>query len=598
MGRTSLFRHIFIPHILVVCGALLAVTWLTSGMLRDFWIDQAKLDLTARARLFSGQFQDPPDEMEAATVDSICKTLGKQSNTRLTVISLDGEVLGDSEKDLSQMADHSDRPEIREAYSGNVGTSTRFSSTIQETFMYVALPLEYDGKISGVVRVSVPVTFIDQGLQQVRNKIAFAGIVVGLVATFISFVISRRIADPLIELKQGAVRFAQGDLEHQLEVPNSFEIGALATAMNEMASQLDERIKTVVQQRNEQEAVLSSMLEGVLAVDTDSKVISLNVAAGRLLEAEHDAATGKSIHDIMRNVELQGFVDEVLAGQKSKEQEICIGEQLECVLLLRGTVLKDSSDKTIGAVIVLNDITRLRRLENVRREFVANVSHELRTPITSIKGFVETVLDGTLDDKDETRRFLNIVAGQADRLNAIIEDLLSLSRLEDDEESGRVLFGETDIGAVLDDALQVCGMKAKENDIIIEVRNEITEPVRANGPLLEQAVINLLDNAVKYSNSGERIQLRAGEIGGEIVVSVADNGCGIAKDHLPRLFERFYRVDKARSRSVGGTGLGLSIVKHISRVHGGRVSVESEPGKGSTFSLHFPKSIPQKNIGC
>ena len=361
--------------------------------------------------------------------------------------------------------------------------------------------------------------------------------------------------------------------------------------MNLMAGQLDDRIRTALRQRNELEAVLSSMVEGVLAVDTDERIIRINRAAANLIGVDPPDVPGRSVLEVVRNSDLQRFITWTLASAEPVESEIVIyQDESEVSLQAHGTALRGTSEhENIGALIVLNDLTLLRRLEGVRRDFVANVSHELRTPITSIKGFVETLQDGALESPQDARRFLDIISRQADRLNAIVEDLLSLSRIEGETQGADIAVERTGIKGLLRSAIQSCEVKASEKDITLELRCDDGINAQVNAQLVEQAVINLIDNAIKYSDAGDVVNVRCARTDLEVVISVEDHGTGIAPEHLPRLFERFYRVDKARSRKLGGTGLGLAIVKHIAQVHEGHARVESTLGKGSTFSIHLPR---------
>jgi two-component system phosphate regulon sensor histidine kinase PhoR len=360
--------------------------------------------------------------------------------------------------------------------------------------------------------------------------------------------------------------------------------------MNQMAAHLDDRIRTVLRQRNEQEAVLASMVEGVLAVDLEERILRLNRAAGRLLGVRPEQAEGRRIQEVVRKADLQRFVARALANREPVEGDIVLrdAEEGERFLQAHGTVLRGAQGQEIGALIVLNDVTRLRRLETLRRDFVANVSHELKTPITAIKGFVETLLDGAVADPDDAQRFLQIITRQADRLNAIIDDLLDLSRIEQEAEKGGIPLARGALRPVLEAAVQACSMSAREKplQIVLHCSGELAAQI--NAPLLEQAIVNLLTNAIKYSEPAGRVVVDAAQFGDKVMVKVQDWGCGISPEHLPRLFERFYRVDKARSRKQGGTGLGLAIVKHIVQSHGGEVVVHSTPGQGSTFTLILP----------
>jgi len=355
-----------------------------------------------------------------------------------------------------------------------------------------------------------------------------------------------------------------------------------------MAVELRDRIETVIRQRNEIEAMLSSMVEGVIALDMEERLISINQAAGRMLGIQLRDMQGRSIQEVVRSTKLYQFVNDTLSSSEPGERDIPMASDGELIVNCHGTLLRDAAGKQIGALIVFNDVTRLRRLENIRREFVANVSHELKTPITAIKGFVETLRDGAVKNPRDADRFLAIIDKHVARLEAIVEDLLSLSRIEQGAEMGEIQKIDTRISEILRTAVQVCHIRADAKQIRIEI--SCPEEIRAkvDPPLIEQAVVNLLDNAIKYSEEGKGVQVDASQGDHEIIVSVRDQGCGIEKKHLGRLFERFYRVDKARSRQVGGTGLGLAITKHIVQAHAGRLTVESTPGKGSVFSIHLP----------
>ena len=351
-----------------------------------------------------------------------------------------------------------------------------------------------------------------------------------------------------------------------------------------------ERGLTIGRQGTQQEAVLGSMIEGVLAIDARQRLLGINRAAAELLGIAGDRVAGRPLQDVVRNPDLRQFALTAIDCREPVEDDLVLHGLRDRTIRMRGTGLRDASGEG-GAVIVLNDVTEMQRLERVRRDFVANVSHELKTPIASIKGFVETLLDGAMDDPGDTRRFLGIVARQADRLAAIIEDLLALSRIEQSEGTGNLPRDTMPVAAVLEAATAACLPRATELGVVLEVDCPSDLGWRINAPLFEQAVINLVDNAVKYSEQGDVVRLSAAHEPGEagqLVILVQDEGCGIAADHLPRLFERFYRVDKARSRGLGGTGLGLSIVKHIVQAHGGSVAVESEPGVGTSFTIRLP----------
>jgi two-component system phosphate regulon sensor histidine kinase PhoR len=454
--------------------------------------------------------------------------------------------------------------------------------------MYVAVPVRDAGRVVGVVRTALPLTDMAQVIHAVQHRIVLGGLVILFLAAMLSLEVSRRISRPLERIKEGAQRFADGDFSYRLHTIGSSEITSLAETMNQMAGQLEDRLQTVIKEKNQREAVLSSMVEGVLAVDNEGHIISLNKAAAKFFQVVHpEAASGRSIEEVFRNVKLQKFIGSVLKGQETSECELTVQHNDVYHLQARGTNLMGSQGRRIGAVVVFNDVSRLRRLENLRSDFVANVSHELKTPITSIKGFIETLLDGAMNDPAEAERFLRIVAKHADRLNAIIDDLLTLSRLEQGGKEGMEVQ-QTGLAGLMNSAAEVCSHRAGNKEISIRIECPDNLAAAVNPPLIEQALINLIGNAVKYSQPGKTVAVRAAQGPDGVTLSVADQGYGIEPEHLERLFERFYRVDKGRSRQEGGTGLGLAIVKHIAQAHGGSVSVQSTFGKGSTFSIFIP----------
>ena len=591
MNRKRLLWQVLPPFLVVILAALLIAAWLFSRSLEQFHGEQTRRELEARARVVSVQVAGLLAPADAAKIDALCKRLGNLSLSRLTVILPDGRVLGDTSEDPRQMDNHADRPEFAAALGGAVGLSTRFSHTVQQKMMYVAVPVTEGGRVVASVRASLSLARIDHIRQEVIGQLVGIALAVALAAALLGAAVARRITRPLAEMRDGAQRFARGELGQRLPLYGSEELSGLAAAMNEMVAQLDERLRTVIGQRNEQEAVLASMIEGVLAIDREEKILRLNQAAAGLLDLQAETAIGRRIQEVLRKPDLQQFVAEAMRGKHPIEAEMRLmirGE--ERFLQAHGAPLRDAAGREIGVLVVLNDITRLQRLENIRRDFVANVSHELKTPITAIKGSVETLLGGAMAEADSAPRFLEIIARQADRLNAIIEDLLALSRIEQEEEKAGIQLNETALAAVIQNALLACQLKAHDKQVRFAVDVPAELRCRVNAPLLEQALINLIDNAITYSGEGGEVQILARPADAWLEIGVRDFGCGIAREHLPRLFERFYRVDKGRSRKQGGTGLGLAIVKHIVQAHGGQVRVDSAPGEGSTFTITLPAS--------
>jgi two-component system phosphate regulon sensor histidine kinase PhoR len=585
-----LFWQIFPSYLLITLLSIFAVSWYASKSLRQFYQDQTAIELHAQANLFSKLVSYHLTPLNATAVDALCKSTGQSSTTRFTIILPSGIVIGDSIETPHQMDNHANRPEIIEAMDGRIGRSKRYSQTLSEEMIYVATPLFDNKEFLAVIRASLPITFIDKELKSIQLKMVIGGLIIASLAAGIGLFISRRISRPLEKMKEGADMFAGGNLTHRLNVPESVEMASVADAMNQMAAQLEDRIKSIIDQRNEFETVLSSMLEGVIAVNNQACIVSMNQAAANWFEIEDLAYQNPSIQEVIYNNELQRFITASLASNKPLQKDIILFKNDERILRVKSSPLIDANQEKIGTLIMFRDVTQLRRLENMRSDFVANVSHEIRTPLTAIKGFVETLRYGKVKKTKEIQHFLGIIQKHVDRLNSIIDDLLTLSRIEHGDQEKPILLQEYKISDVFQSAAQICRSKADKKKINLDLMDNQGIIAYCDPHLLEQAVINLIDNAIKYSNNEGAIKIKSDQIGSEIIVEVQDQGMGIAQNHLPRLFERFYRVDKARSRNLGGTGLGLAIVKHIAQVHGGYVTVDSILGRGSTFSIHLPIS--------
>ncbi|MGB0768219.1 MAG: HAMP domain-containing sensor histidine kinase [Phycisphaeraceae bacterium] len=453
---------------------------------------------------------------------------------------------------------------------------------------------------------------------------------IALLAVVFQLVLILRYRKWLSQIGESANQLAMGDFSTPIDATGPPPVAALAETLNQMAQQLDDRLSEVVRQRNELGTILSSMEEGVLAVDSDLRVISLNRSAATLLQLDPAVTIDRTIDHAITNPELQNYVSQPLQTGKGVQGEVTLARPIRSasstwsrnapppvverntsddgadapseisteqrIIEATSAILRDAAGRRMGVVLVLHDVSELRRLESIRQDFVANVSHEIRTPISAIKAAAETLFDDLEYDPDlpadtETlRNFLGIITRQAERLHAIVEDLLSLARIEQGKREDGIELEVGPLSPVIAAAVETCQAKADEKEISIRVNCEAGLMAKMNRTMLEQAMINLIDNAVKYSPAESKVEVHAVHTTSEARITVKDQGRGIEPEHLPRLFERFYRTDRARSRQMGGTGLGLSIVKHIAEAHGGRVSVESRPGTGSTFVLTVPRS--------
>ncbi|MGB5685162.1 MAG: ATP-binding protein, partial [Candidatus Electrothrix sp.] len=491
----------------------------------------------------------------------------------------------------------------------------RFSTTLHRDMLYVAIPLRLSpadpadpadntdhADKTGALRLSVPATALNTVLGTIRNRVVLASLLTILLAAVFSRQLALRISRPLEDIKRGAEQLSSGEKTRLVNIHEhglSLEMSGLIISLNRMAEQLMERILLTRRQHNELEAVFSSMTEAVLAVDAEECVIRLNRAAGLLFRIDPGISKDRPVQGMLRNPELMEMIRGTLRNNNCAAAEVELFDgQHRTTLEVRVVPLQDNAQQPIGALMVMDDVTRINRLENVRREFVANVSHELKTPITVIKGYVETLLDGGVAAHEDGNKFLQIVLRQAGRLDAIIDDLLSLSRIENTANSHKTSLDLAlkELYPTLHAALQTCKLKADEQQIRFDLQCPPDLKAIHNPALLEEAVVNLLNNAMTYSPSGSSVLVRAevqqdsGKSGKKewVRIAVEDTGCGIRKEHLDRIFERFYRCDKARSRENGGTGLGLAIVKHIAQSQGGTVEVESHFGRGSTFTLNLP----------
>jgi two-component system, OmpR family, phosphate regulon sensor histidine kinase PhoR len=592
MQRHRLISHLARRYLLVSLLAVMALAWYAAfafdrALTRSVWTE-----LEAAANLTASETASLVTAGDESAVREAARRVAQTPRMRITIVLPDGRPVFDSRDDVSQLRSQADRPEIATALAGSPGHDVRETSTGNERVMYLAVPVRYEGQIVAAARAATSAAEIDRVYRASLHALFWGILLVAAAAAAVGWWMAARTARPVAQLAQAAQRLAAGEPVARVAPPEIAELGSLAAALNTITQQLSDRTLHIDRQGDQQQAILASMVEGVLAVDSYQRLIALNSAAAELIGQKPADLQGQNLQEVLRNADLRRFVSLALRSPELVEDDLILHGKEDRILRVRGTALRDDDGREVGAVIVLNDVTQYRRLENLRRDFVANVSHELKTPIASIKGFVETLLDGALQNPDDARRFLEIIAKQTDRLHNIIEDLLSLSKIEQSEEAASLQLEEVPLRPVLEAAITACQPNAAAADIEIQLHcdNELMAPI--NPPLLEQAIVNLIDNAIKYSERASHVVIEARFAADELMIDVRDHGCGIGAEHLPRLFERFYRVDRARSRKLGGTGLGLAIVKHIVQAHRGKVAVQSTPGEGSVFSIHLPLVVP------
>lgn len=514
--------------------------------------------------------------------------IGNALGLRVTIIALDGKVLGDADltrEQLLAVENHAGRLEVKDALVKGFGVSRRFSYTIKTDMLYMAIPFG-KGNDKGVLRFSVPLH--DIGLLEARMHRVVGISIIGilLLSLGLTFLVSVFVSRPLSEMSTIAKAMAQGDFSKKASIRSRDEIGELAQSLNLMSEEIKDKIEKINSERAKLDLVLSSMFEGVIVTDDKEKIILMNPSLRKIFFVDTNPE-GKKPLEVIRNTAVGEMVDRILKGkQHLATEEITVNIPEEKILRVNGVPIM-RNNRLEGAILVFHDITQLRRLEQIRQDFVANVSHELRTPISSIKGYAETLLEGALKDKDNAKEFISIIYQDSNRLANLINDLLDLSKIE----SGKMKMSlvSLDTVSVIKRAVTVIENQARAKSIALKINLAQGLPkIKADETRFSQVMINLLDNAIKYSSEGGSATISAKVVGDALQIDISDTGIGISEKDIPRIFERFYRVDKARSRELGGTGLGLSIVKHIVSAHGGQVWVKSELGLGSTFSFTIP----------
>jgi two-component system, OmpR family, phosphate regulon sensor histidine kinase PhoR len=587
--RVNIHYKITLIFTIITAGILLGIYFYLNTNLRNYIYGQIRKNLEREMSL-TKNFVEVSSQNGFRDADKLANGIGKDLNLRVTIIGLSGKVLGDSELDgeaLEGMENHLYRPEVQDAVNFGAGENRRFSDTLKKEMLYMASVFGRPD-VRGIIRLAIPLSDIEVVTGHLKKTMAFSLFLAFIFAIIISFIASLLISRPIKEISYMTKNVAGGDFSKKINISTNDEIEALGDSFNDMSDQIRSRIEEISSSRSRLEAVLLSMFEGLMVLDAKGSVLLMNKTLKGLLSIKEDI-TGKKPIEVIRNVEIQEIVENTLKLKLGVEtREIHVLPPSEKILLIHGTPVINN-EKIEGIVLVFHDITDLRRLEKVRQDFVANVSHELRTPVSNIKGYTETLLEGAIYDKNNAVDFLNIIHSDSDRLSNIINDLLELSGIE----SGvlKMTIKPRDIAPIVKAALSGFGKQLKTKSLTLKIDMPENLPaVLVDEARLTQVITNLAENAIKYNKDNGRIVISAGEEKDFVRVKVSDTGFGIPEKDLPRIFERFYRVDKARSRELGGTGLGLSIVKHIVHAHGGEVFVESMPGKGTAFSFTIPKA--------
>ena len=585
-------KKILLYYIILIITGMSITSFFVTGLAQSLYKNEVKHRLFTVASIFDHEISQalksgsPIDynalaEAYAANLDPDKNTI----ESRITIIDYDGNVLGESQTDYSSMENHLGRKEVQQAIQGKTGEDIRFSSTLKMDFLYIAVP---SSQTESIIRVSVP---LDQ-LKKINAQIwlyCIIGIIAGLLlTTLLAFRFASTISNPVRELIFASKEIADGNYLKRVAVQSNDELGQLAATFNEMADKLDNTVVDLTDKNMKFDAILNSMTNCFVAVDSKMRIILINSIAIRFFCLGDEGILGKKLIEVIRNHQINEIIQQTIESNRPSVSEIPISMPEDGTFRVYASPIKaaNSTDVNSGCIITIHDITTMKKLEQIRTEFVSNVTHELKTPLTSIRGFVETLRSGAVNDADVADKFLEIIDIEAERLTMLINDILQLSEIENN-------FSDTNISThnlsdIITEVISILQGSADKKNVrlIIEAAPRII--IQVNRDRIKQMLINLIGNAINYNIENGSVRIKAAKSDGRLVISVADTGIGIAEQHLPRIFERFYRVDKGRSRNMGGTGLGLSIVKHIVNLYDGDIKVESEPGKGTEFIVQLP----------
>ena len=597
--KRVLFKRILFPYLILAPLLIISLELYLSSVIKDNYISKLRESLTIQAHLIAEQI---PSSF-TNNLDDFSRTYKEKIGARVTIIDGSGRVLGDSDEPSAKMENHSNRPEIRDAADSDVGSSVRFSKTIQKDLIYLAIAID-KGPGQRFLRLSVPLHDVESAMNRVRMRILIASLVSLFIVILIGLIQGKRITKSIEEITAFSKEVGSGSFRKRLLQREKDELGELAKNVSDMALELNRRLKQSEEEKLKMEAILRNMSDGLMLSDTKGKILLTNTAAKNFFGIESDIE-GKTLMETLRKTELMELIENVVETGQTVSCEIEVTHPKElCLMTTAAPFLV--KEEVSGVVLAFHDITRLRQLEDVRKDFVANVSHEIKTPITAIKGFAETLLEGAIDDRENAPKFLEAIKNHSERLNSLVNDLLTLSRIE----LGDIKIQKEDVNlddlvdtvfAILRDKVRSEGLYLKK-----EISPEILE-IKADRDRLIQILLNLVDNGIKFTeDGGVTVRVRSAEFGMQnkevskeipqseiaiphsIEITVEDTGIGIPKKHIPRLGERFYRVDRARSRELGGTGLGLAIVKHLVKAHGWEMYIESTQGQGTKVRLLCP----------
>ena len=577
----SIQWRIAVPFILLIVVSMGILGIYLTNFARNSQLNNLRSHLEKEARI-TAEASLPAFLGQGSDLDALAKKLGGEINARITIIALDGKVLGDSMEDPSTMENHATRPEVKDALSSGLGESTRFSTTLGEQMMYVAVPVINQSKVVGVARVALPLIAVQNSVNQVTLIISLAMVTTTILAIVAAGLIARMTTHPIREITKASKRIASGELGQRIMVHAKDETGQLAQAFNEMSLNLSKLVGEISTEKTRLAAVLANMSDGIIMTDTEGKVILANKATENLFNFQEPNAISKPLIEVIRDHEVDEILKQCLrTGQEQTVQfESDISKRF-----LRAIAIPIAQGKLGGALLLFQDLTELRGLQTMRRELVGNISHELRTPLAGIKAMVETLEDGAIDDKEAAMDFLVRIDSEVERLAQMVSELTELSRIETGQVELRM--APMNINLIIEEVVAQLNPLAQRQQVTIATELATNLPViRIDKDRIRQTIVNLVHNAIKFNRPGGRVAVSTKAERDSVTVYISDTGTGIPKDDLPHVFERFYKADKARTE--GSSGLGLAIAKHIVQVHGGNIWAQSEEGKGSTFGFSLP----------
>ena len=575
--KRSFFSKIFIGYLLIIIALSSLILVLSLNTVREFYRDMLSENLKTLANTLNPEVAHFLETGLTNKLDIFIKDLGSKIHTRVTIIAADGTVLADSEENTQSMENHSHRLEVVEALQGKTGKSVRFSSTANEDMLYVAVPIEKNGRITGVIRTSLYLKDINKLLTKLNYHVAWVSLSIVLIALFGALLISNSIVQPIKSLTSAARKVASGDFSVRVFLKTTDELRELADNFNRMNEEMQRLFSELGHQKEELNSIIHSLQEGLLVLDKQGRIIRANESFWRI--AGTQPVEGKLYWQTMRNPQLTELLKKVGTEKRNFMEELTLGNR---IFMCSVSPLGGGEE----IVSIFHDITEIKNIEKIKKDFVINVSHELRTPLTAIKGFAETLRKEV--DTTPGKKYVEIIERNTNRLINIVNDLLLLSRLE---EKPALELEDIDLRDFLENVIKIFDQRLKDKrlSLVVDLKENLPT-IKADSFKLEQMMVNLLDNAIKYTDHGE-IAISAGVQENRVRIQVRDTGIGIPKENIPRIFERFYVVDKSRSRKSGGTGLGLSIVKHIVFLHQGTIGIESIPGEGTTVTVTLPADL-------